>query len=88
MTSRQRPREPTRAQPRGTFYSNGQFVPEEEETSEGINYRWWIMDYGIQREVMQADLGAYLGNNATCRPAQHTQVCPTVSSVRSTSANF
>lgn len=70
-------RQPSRisAQPRGTFYPNGQFVPEEEEDFEGINYRWWIMDYGIRREVIQADLGAYLGNNATCRPAQHTDVC-------------
>lgn len=34
----------------------------------GPNWRWWIPSEGISREVIQADIQRYLGNEAVVRP--------------------
>jgi hypothetical protein len=44
----------------------------------GPNWRWWIPSEGISREVIQADIQRYLGNEAVVRPGQGTgenEVC-------------
>lgn len=44
----------------------------------GPNWRWWISDEGIAREVIQADIQRYLGPEAVVRPGgglNENQVC-------------
>jgi hypothetical protein len=42
------------------------------------NYRWWIPEDGIRRDVIQADIQRYLGPDALVKPGQGTgenEVC-------------
>lgn len=38
--------------------------------SSGPNYRWWIPEQGIRREVITADIQRYLGPDALVRPGE------------------
>ncbi|KIW00747.1 uncharacterized protein PV09_07730 [Verruconis gallopava] len=39
-------------------------------TTSGPNYKWWIPAAGIRRDVIQADIQRYLGDDALVRPGE------------------
>jgi hypothetical protein len=53
-------------------YDSRQYPP----PTEGPNYRWFVPSEGIRRDVIQADLQRYLGNDAVMKVGYATDnVC-------------
>lgn len=62
------------AQPEGKFLLDGRFRRDgSSESNYGTDYRWWITDSGVDRDILQIDIGIYLGPFATARPARHPE---------------
>jgi len=49
-----------------------QFSPHVNSHQHGPNYRWWIPEDGIRRDVIQADIQRYLGPDALVKPGDGT----------------